>query len=38
MFFVHQLQLLQERLVLESQDYCGSRLIRHMEIGPKDLA
>jgi len=33
MFFVHQLQLLQERLVLETQDYCGSRLIRHMEIG-----
>ncbi len=34
MLLVHQLQLLQERLVLETQDYCGSRLIRHMEIDP----
>ena len=36
MLFVHQIQLLQERLVLEAQDYCGTRLIRHMEIGPED--
>jgi biopolymer transport protein ExbB/TolQ len=36
MFLVHQLQLLQERLVLETQDYCGSRLIRHMEVRPSD--
>ena len=36
MFFVHQLQLLQERLVLDTQDYCGTRLIRHMEVGPND--
>jgi biopolymer transport protein ExbB/TolQ len=38
MLFVHQLQLLQERLVLETQDYCGTRLIRHMEVGPNDAA
>jgi biopolymer transport protein ExbB/TolQ len=36
MFFVHQLQLLQERLVLDTQDYCGTRLIRHMEVGPNN--
>jgi len=36
MLLVHQLQLLQERLVLETQDYCGSRLIRHMEVGPSN--
>ncbi|HXV36999.1 MAG TPA: MotA/TolQ/ExbB proton channel family protein [Myxococcota bacterium] len=33
MLLVHQLQLLQERLVLETQDYCSERLIRHMEAG-----
>jgi biopolymer transport protein ExbB/TolQ len=38
MLFVHQLQLLQERLVLETQDYCGTRLIRHMEVGPSGPA
>jgi biopolymer transport protein ExbB/TolQ len=38
MLLVHQLQLLQERLVLETQDYCGSRLIRHMEVGPRNPA
>ena len=31
MFAVHQLQLLQERLVLESKTYCDRRLIRHMK-------
>ncbi len=30
MFFVHQLQLLQERLVLDTQDYCDSNLLRHL--------
>ena len=35
MLLVHQIQLLQERLVLESQDYCGTRLIRYLETGPK---
>jgi biopolymer transport protein ExbB/TolQ len=38
MFLVHQLQLLQERLVLETQDYCGTHLIRHMEVGRSDPA
>ncbi|MGD8424663.1 MAG: MotA/TolQ/ExbB proton channel family protein, partial [Gammaproteobacteria bacterium] len=32
MFLVHQLQLLQERLVLESKTYCDRRLIRHMKV------
>ncbi len=30
MFFVHQLQLTQERLVLETETYCDQRLIRHL--------
>lgn len=32
MFFTHQLQLLQERVVLESQSYCDNRLIRHLRV------
>ncbi len=32
MFLVHQLQLLQERLVLDTQDYCDQHLIRQMEV------
>ncbi len=36
MLLVHQLQLIQERLVLETQNYCESRLIRHMEAGSSD--
>jgi biopolymer transport protein ExbB/TolQ len=32
MFLVHQIQLLQERLVLESKTYCDRRLIRHMKV------
>jgi biopolymer transport protein ExbB/TolQ len=31
MFVVHQLQLTQERLVLDTEDYCDQRLIRHMQ-------
>jgi biopolymer transport protein ExbB/TolQ len=31
MFLVHQLQLLQERLVFESQTYVDHNLIRHMQ-------
>jgi biopolymer transport protein ExbB/TolQ len=38
MLLVHQLQLLQERLVIETKDYCETRLIRHMEVGPNDRA
>ncbi len=30
MFLVHQLQLLQERLVFDSENYCDTKLIRHM--------
>lgn len=30
MFFVHQLQLTQERLVLDTETYCDQRLIRHL--------
>jgi biopolymer transport protein ExbB/TolQ len=31
MFFVHQLQLMQERLVLDPEAYCDRRLIRHLQ-------
>jgi biopolymer transport protein ExbB/TolQ len=30
MFIVHQLQLLQERMVFDSESYCDDKLIRHM--------
>lgn len=32
MFLMHQLQLLQERLVLDSQHYCDVNLIRHLQV------
>ncbi|MEJ2130731.1 MAG: MotA/TolQ/ExbB proton channel family protein [Gammaproteobacteria bacterium] len=32
MFFMHQLQLLQERLVLDTHTYADQRLIRHMQV------
>jgi biopolymer transport protein ExbB/TolQ len=31
MFLMHQLQLTQERLVLDAEDYCDNRLIRHLQ-------
>jgi biopolymer transport protein ExbB/TolQ len=31
MFLVHQLQLLQERLVFDGESYCNEKLIRHMK-------
>lgn len=31
MFLIHQLQLAQERLVLDSQNYCDTRLIRNLQ-------
>ncbi len=31
MFLVHQLQLFQERLVFDTEQYCDQRLIRHMK-------
>ena len=32
MFLMHQLQLIQERLVLDTKDYCDQRLIRHLQV------
>ena len=32
MFLMHQLQLVQERLVLDTQHYCDDALIRHMHV------
>jgi len=32
MFVVHQLQLMQERLVLDTKTYCDRQLIRHMRV------
>ena len=32
MFLVHQLQLIQERVVLDTQTYCDEKLIRHMQV------
>ena len=32
MFLMHQLQLVQERLVLDTQHYCDDFLIRHMQV------
>ena len=31
MFFMHQLQLIQERLVLETYSYCDNRLFRFLK-------
>lgn len=32
MFLLHQLQLLQDRLVLDCQNYCDEKLIRHLQV------
>ncbi len=32
MFLMHQLQLLQERLVLDTQNYCDINLLRHLQV------
>ncbi|MCH9696060.1 MAG: MotA/TolQ/ExbB proton channel family protein [Gammaproteobacteria bacterium] len=32
MFLVHQLQLMQERLVYDSENYCDDKVIRHMKV------
>lgn len=32
MFFTHQLQLMQERLVLDTQRYCDQNLLRHLKV------
>jgi len=31
MFFMHQLQLIQERLVLDANAYCENRLLRFLK-------
>ena len=36
MFFSHQLQLMQERLVQSTQDYCDNSLLNHLLIGGRD--
>ncbi len=35
MFLLHQLQLAQERFVLDTESYVDSRLIRHMRVGDR---
>lgn len=32
MFLVHQVQLVQERLVFDTQTYCDQQLVRHMQV------
>ena len=32
MFLMHQLQLIQERLVLDAQTYCDQRLLNHLQV------
>ena len=32
MFLMHQLQLIQERLVLDSQTCCDQKLLRHLQV------
>lgn len=32
MFIVHQLQLMQERFILDTQNYCNDNLIRHLQV------
>jgi len=36
MFLLYQLQLLQDRLVLDTQNYCDNNLIRHLQVPDKD--
>ncbi|MAT50649.1 MAG: hypothetical protein CMK32_05645 [Porticoccaceae bacterium] len=37
MFMLHQLQLMQERLVLDAHSYCDRNLLRHMKAGQEAL-
>lgn len=32
MFLTHQLQLMQDRLVLDTRNYCDNRLLRHLQV------
>lgn len=36
MFLLNQLQLMQDRLVLDCHSYCDNRLIRHLQVPEKD--
>ncbi len=36
MFVLHQLQLLQDRLVLDCQNYCDERMLRHLQVPDRD--
>lgn len=36
MFLLHQLQLFQDRLVLDTQNYCDNYLIRHLQVPEQD--
>jgi biopolymer transport protein ExbB/TolQ len=36
MFILHQLQLAQDRLVLDCQNYCDERLLRHLQMPEKE--
>ena len=38
MFLLYQLQLLQDRLVLDSHTYCDENLIRHLQVPEKAAA
>lgn len=37
MFLMHQLQLMQERLVLDTRNYCDRNLVRHLKGGQESL-
>jgi biopolymer transport protein ExbB/TolQ len=37
MFVLHQLQLVQDRLVLDTQHYCDERMIRHLRSGSQGV-
>ena len=34
MFFIHQLQLVQERLVLDTESYCNDNFIARLRVNP----
>ncbi len=36
MFILHQLQLIQDRLVLDCENYCDENLIRHLQVPERD--
>jgi hypothetical protein len=36
MFLLHQLQLLQDRLVLDCQSYCDENLIIHLQVPERE--